>query len=193
MRSVPRIGVLVSGSGTNLQALIDAGTPIALVLSDRPDVKALERARAAGIPTAVVDRSEYLPERREAFTEAVVDALRAAEVGLVAMAGFMTILSKPMFDAFDGRVVNTHPSLLPAFPGAHGVEEALEAGVKVTGCTIHIATAEVDAGPILAQEAVPVEEGDTADTLHERIKAVEHRLYPEVLRRLAEEIEKGMR
>lgn len=182
------VGVLVSGSGTNLQALIDADLPIAVVLSDRPGVQALERAEPAGIATEVVDRSEYLPDRREAFTHAVVDALKAHGVDLVAMAGFMTILSKPMFDAFEHRIVNTHPSLLPAFRGAHAVEEAIEAGVKLTGCTVHVATEEVDAGPILAQEAVPVEAGDTVETLHARIKTVEHRLYPQVIRQLIEQL-----
>ncbi len=187
--SAVRIGVLVSGSGTNLQALLDAGLPIALVLSDRSGVQALDRAAAAGIPTEVVERAAYLPERREEFTEAVVDTLRSHDVDVVAMAGFMTILAKPMFDAYEGRVVNTHPSLLPAFRGAHAVEEALEAGVKVSGCTIHVATADVDDGPILAQEPVRVEPDDTAETLHERIKAVENRLYPEVLGWFTAELE----
>lgn len=187
--SAVRIGVLVSGSGTNLQALLDAGLPIALVLSDRSGVQALDRAAAAGIPTEVVERSAYLPERREEFTEAVVDTLGSHDVDVVAMAGFMTILAKPMFDAYEGRVVNTHPSLLPAFRGAHAVEEALEAGVKVSGCTIHVATADVDDGPILAQEPVRVEPDDTAETLHERIKAVENRLYPEVLGWFTAELE----
>lgn len=188
-----RVGVLVSGSGTNLQALIDDGVPIAVVLSDRPGVAALGRAEAAGIPTEVVDRSAYLPDRREQFTEAVVDALRSHEVDLVVNAGFMTILTKPMADVYEGRWVNTHPALLPAFPGAHAVEEALEAGVKVTGVTIHLATEQVDSGPMLAQEAVPVEDGDTVESLHERIKGVEHRLYPQVVRRLMDEIERGER
>lgn len=188
-----RVGVLVSGSGTNLQALIDAAIPIAVVVSDRPGVAALDRAAGAGIATEVVDRDEYIPSRREVFTEAIVDALLRHDIDLVAMAGFMTILAKPMFDAFEGRVINTHPSLLPAFRGAHAVEEALEAGVKLTGCTIHVATATVDDGPILAQEAVPVEPGDTVETLHERIKAVEHRLYPQVVRRLVDEIAAGVR
>lgn len=188
-----RVGVLVSGSGTNLQALIDDGLAVALVLSDRPGVAALERAEAASIPTEVVDRSGYLPDRREQFTEAVVDALRRHDVDLVANAGFMTVLTKAMADAYEGRWVNTHPSLLPAFSGAHAVEEALEAGVKVTGCTIHLATEEVDAGPILAQQAVPVEQGDTVETLHGRIKAVEHRLYPRVIRALIDEIDRGHR
>jgi phosphoribosylglycinamide formyltransferase 1 len=118
-----------------------------------------------------------------AFTHAVVDALAEHGVEVVVMAGFMTILEKPIFDAFDGKVLNTHPSLLPAFRGAHAVPDALAAGVKVTGCTVHVATLEVDCGPILAQEAVPVLEGDTAETLPERIKEVEHRLYPETIRR----------
>jgi phosphoribosylaminoimidazolecarboxamide formyltransferase/IMP cyclohydrolase len=175
-----KLGVLASGSGTNLQAIIDAGLPVAVVVTDRPGVAALDRAAAAGIPTAVVDRSEYLPDRG-AFTTAIVEALRAHDVDLVAMAGFMTVLAEPMFAAFPGKVINTHPSLLPSFRGAHAVADALAAGVKVTGCTIHIATIEVDDGPILAQEAVPVLEGDDEDALHERIKAVEHRLYPGVL------------
>lgn len=181
-----RIGVLASGSGTNLQAILDAGLPVALVLADRDDATALERARGAGVATAVVARDRFLPDR-VAFTEAVVDELRAHDVDLVAMAGFMTILEKPIFDVYEGRVVNTHPSLLPAFRGAHAVEDALAAGVKVTGCTIHVAIPEVDAGPILAQEPVEVRAEDTVDSLHERIKAVERRLYPDVLRRLVHE------
>ena len=120
------------------------------------------------------------------FTHRVVDALEGHGVELVAMAGFMRILEKPIFDAFPGRVLNTHPALLPSFRGAHAVEDALAAGVKVTGVTIHVAVAEVDAGPIIAQEAVPVLDGDTADTLHERIKAVEHRLYPDTIKRFME-------
>jgi phosphoribosylaminoimidazolecarboxamide formyltransferase/IMP cyclohydrolase len=175
-----RIGVLASGSGTNLQAIIDAGLPVAVVVTDRPGVGALDRAAAAGIPTVVVDRSQHLPDR-VSFTRAITDALLAHQVDLVAMAGFMTIMAEPIFEAFPGRVVNTHPALLPSFKGAHAVADALAAGVKVTGCTIHIATIEVDDGPILAQEAVPVLPGDDEDALHERIKAVEHRLYPQVL------------
>lgn len=178
-----RIGVLASGGGTNLQALLDQGLPIVVVVTDRPGVAALDRAKAAGVQTAVVDRSDYLPDRM-AFTNAVVDVLIDHRVELVAMAGFMTILDKPIFDTFGDRVINTHPSLLPAFRGSHAVLDALAAGVKVTGCTIHIATHEVDCGPILAQEAVPILDGDTEASLHERIKSVEHRLYPAVLRGL---------
>jgi phosphoribosylaminoimidazolecarboxamide formyltransferase/IMP cyclohydrolase len=178
-----KLGVLASGSGTNLQAIIDAGLPVAVVVTDRPGVAALDRAVAAGIPTVVVDRADHLPDRAS-LTTAIVDALTAHGVDLVAMAGFMTVLAEPIFAAFPGKVVNTHPSLLPSFRGAHAVPEALAAGVKLTGCTIHLATIEVDDGPILAQEAVPVLAVDDEEALHERIKAVEHRLYPRVLAEL---------
>lgn len=173
-----RIGVLASGSGTILEAILGAGLPVAVVAVDRP-CKATTVAQAAGIPAARVERG---PDRLE-FTHRVVDALEGHGVDVVAMAGFMTVLEKPIFDAFPGRVLNTHPSLLPAFRGAHAVADALSAGVKVTGCTIHVATLEVDSGPILAQEAVPVLPEDTVDSLHERIKKVERRLYPDTLRR----------
>jgi phosphoribosylglycinamide formyltransferase-1 len=178
------LGVLASGSGTVFQSLLDAGLPLAVLVVDRP-CAAVGRAERAGVAVEVVDRSLYLPDRA-AFTHAVVDALKRHDVDLVAMAGFMTILADPIFAAFPDRVVNTHPSLLPAFRGAHAVREALAFGVKVSGCTIHLAVPEVDAGPILAQEAVPVLADDTEATLHDRIKAVEHRLYPEVLRGLIE-------
>jgi len=180
-----RIGVLASGSGTNLQAILDAGLPVVVVVTDRPDVGALDRAAAAGIATVVVDRDQHLPDR-EAFTRAVTDALVANEVDLVAMAGFMTVLAEPIFEAFPNRVINTHPALLPSFKGWHAVEAALEAGVKVTGCTVHVATAEVDDGPILAQEAVRVLPGDTVETLHERIKDVERELYIRTIREILE-------
>src|SRR5688572_23073499 len=175
-----KLGVLASGSGTNLQAIIDAGLPVAVVVTDRPGVAALDRAAEAGIPTVVVDRTQHLPDR-VALTTAIVEALTTHGADLVAMAGFMTVLAEPIFEAFPDKVVNTHPSLLPSFRGAHAVADALAAGAKVTGCTIHLATIEVDDGPILAQEAVPIHAGDDEDTVHERIKAVEHRLYPEVL------------
>jgi phosphoribosylglycinamide formyltransferase-1 len=179
-----RIGVLVSGSGTNLQAIIDAGLPVAVVLSDRPDVAALDRAAAAGIPTVVVDRTRWLPDRT-AFTRAVVAALEPHALDLIAMAGFMTVLDGAIFDAYPGRIVNTHPSLLPAFKGAHAVRDALTAGSSESGCTIHVATPAVDDGPILAQQAVPVLPGDTEDTLRARIQEVEHALYPQVLADIA--------
>jgi phosphoribosylglycinamide formyltransferase-1 len=176
-----RIGVLASGGGSNLEAIIEAGIPVAAVVVDRP-CRATGLAGDAGIPAELV---EWTGDRLD-FTHRVVDALERHGVELVVMAGFMRILDKPIFDAFPERVLNTHPSLLPAFRGAHAVKDALEAGATVTGCTIHIAVPEVDAGPILSQESVPVEEGDTVETLHERIKAVEHRLYPDTIKRFME-------
>ncbi|MGH9129721.1 MAG: phosphoribosylglycinamide formyltransferase [Acidimicrobiales bacterium] len=176
-----RIGVLASGRGTILQALVEAELPIAVVVVDRP-CDASNVARKAGLPTQLLHRDSWGPGfDRLAYTEALVDALWAYRVDLVAMAGFATVLEKPIFDAWPGRVVNTHPALLPAFSGWHAVEEALAAGVRVSGCTVHIATPEVDAGPILAQEAVPILPGDTVESLHERIKEVERRLYPATL------------
>ena len=181
-----RLGILASGSGTILQALLDASLPVAVVVVDRP-CGATARAEAASVPVELVERESFGADfDRAAYTERVVDALRRHEVDLVAMAGFMTILEQPIHDAYGGRITNTHPSLLPAFKGAHAVEDAFAAGVKVTGCTVHFATLEVDEGPILAQESVPVLPGDTADSLHERIKEVERRLYPQVLQGLVE-------
>ena len=174
--------MLASGGGSNLEAILAAGLPVAVVVVDRP-CRATDLADAAGVPSELV---EWTGDRLD-FTHRVVDALERHGVDIVAMAGFMRILDKPIFDAFPGRVLNTHPSLLPSFRGAHAVADALEAGVKVTGCTIHVAVPEVDAGPILAQEAVPVLDDDTVETLHERIKTVERRLYPEVLHRLVRE------
>ncbi|GMU79583.1 MAG: phosphoribosylglycinamide formyltransferase [Acidimicrobiia bacterium] len=175
------LGVLASGSGTILQALLDAALPIDVVVADRP-CTALERAARAGVPAELVERTSFGADfDRDAYTERVVDVLRRYGIELVAMAGFGTILGQAVHDAYPGAIVNTHPSLLPAFKGWHAVEDALAAGVPVTGCTVHLATLEVDEGPILAQETVPVLEGDTVETLHERIKDVERRLYPEVL------------
>ena len=178
-----RIGVLASGGGTNLAAILEAGLPVVAVVVDRP-CGATDVAVAAGVPAEVIGRETFGPDfDRTAYTERVVDALEAHGVDLVVMAGYGTILDKQIHDAFPGRILNTHPALLPSFPGWHAVEEALAAGVKVTGCTVHVATLEVDSGPILAQEAVPVLDDDTAESLHERIKEVEHRLYPETIRR----------
>ena len=180
-----RVGVLASGSGTILAAMLERGLPVVVVLADRP-CGALDIARAAGIGTVLVERQDFGADfDRVAYTHDVVDALQAHDVELVAIAGFGTILSKPFVDAYGGRAVNTHPALLPAFKGWHAVHDALDAGVKVTGTTVHLVTEEVDAGPILAQESVPVLADDTEETLHERIKEVERRLYPEVIERLA--------
>ncbi|HEV2759374.1 MAG TPA: phosphoribosylglycinamide formyltransferase [Acidimicrobiales bacterium] len=177
-----RIGVLASSGGTNLEAILRAGLPVVAVVVDRP-CGATAVAEAAGVPAELVPRTSFGPDfDRPAYTEHVVDALERHGVELVVMAGFGTILDKQIHDAYPERILNTHPALLPAFPGWHAVEEALAAGVKVTGCTVHLATLEVDSGPILAQEAVPVFADDTAETLHERIKEVEHRLYPETIR-----------
>jgi phosphoribosylglycinamide formyltransferase-1 len=182
-----RLGVLASGSGTILQALLDADLPIVMVVTDRP-CPAAERATAAGIPAEVVARDSFGADfDRLSYTHRIVDVLQRYGVELVAMAGFGTILDKPIHDAYAGRIVNTHPALLPAFKGWHAVEDAFAAGVKITGCTVHLATLEVDDGPILAQEAVPVLPDDTVESLHERIKQVERRLYPAVLRDLMSE------
>ena len=184
--SIARIGVLASGGGTNLEAILTAGLPVVVVVVDRP-CGAVAVAEKAGVSVEMVKRASFGPDfDRGAYTQDVVDVLERHGVDVVAMAGFGTILEKQIHDAFPGRVLNTHPALLPAFPGWHAVEDALEAGVEVTGCTVHIATLEVDAGPVLAQQPVPVLAGDTAETLHERIKAVEHRLYPEAIRRFIE-------
>jgi phosphoribosylglycinamide formyltransferase-1 len=177
-----QVAVLASGAGSILEYLLDNGVDPALVMVDRP-CRAVEVAESHGVPAHLVERESYGDDfDRLAYTEAVVDILTENAIDLVVMAGWGTILEKPMFDAFEGRVVNTHPALLPAFPGWHAVEEALEHGVKVTGCTVHVATLEVDSGPILAQEAVPVLPGDTVETLHERIKAVERRLYTDTIK-----------
>lgn len=173
-----RIGVLASGHGSILEALLAANLPVVTVVVDRA-CRASEVAAAAGItPEALERRSFGADFDRLAYTEALVDTLRVHHVEMVVMAGWATVLDKPIFDAWPGRILNTHPSLLPSFRGWHAVEEALAAGVKVTGCTVHIVTPEVDAGPILAQEAVPVLPDDTVESLHERIKSVERRLYP---------------
>jgi phosphoribosylglycinamide formyltransferase-1 len=177
-----RIGVLASGSGTILQAILEHGIDVAVVVVDRP-CGATDVARQAGVAVEEVARWSFGPDfDRLDYTHRLVDVLEAHGVELVVMAGFGTILDNPVHDAFGGRILNTHPALLPAFPGWHSVERALAAGVKVTGCTVHVATLEVDAGPILAQEAVPVLADDTAATLHERIKATERELYPATIR-----------
>lgn len=177
-----RIGVLASGSGTILEAILAEALPVVVVVVDRP-CGAVDIATSYHVPSELVARGSFGADfDRVAYTEQVVDVLHEHDVDLVVMAGFMTVLEKPIFDAFAGRILNTHPALLPAFRGAHAVEEALAAGVKLTGTTVHIATIDVDAGPILAQEAVPVLSDDTVDALHERIKAVERRLYPQTIR-----------
>jgi phosphoribosylglycinamide formyltransferase-1 len=177
-----RIAVLASGSGTLLEAILADGIPVDLVLVDRP-ARATEVAAAHGVKAEVVERASFGADfDRVAYTTEVVEVLRAHEIELVVLAGFGTVFAEPILEAFPDRILNTHPALLPAFKGWHAVPAALEYGVKVTGCTIHVVTLEVDAGPILAQEAVPVLPDDDEASLHERIKAVERRLYPATIR-----------
>jgi phosphoribosylglycinamide formyltransferase-1 len=187
-----RVAVLVSGTGSILDAMLSEGVPVVVVLADRP-CRASDIAAAAGIEAELVDRQVFggfgAAFDRGGFTRRVTEVLQAHDVDLVAMAGFGTVLAAPLFDAFPGRILNTHPALLPAFPGWHAVTDALVAGVQVTGCTVHVATPETDAGPVLAQEKVPVLAGDTAETLHERIKQVERRLYPATVKDMINELE----
>jgi phosphoribosylglycinamide formyltransferase-1 len=182
------IAVLASGSGTILAALAEAALPIAVVLVDRA-CEAENVAARAGIQIERIERTSFRADfDREGYTADVVEALAPYSVTLVAMAGYGTILGQAIHEAYPSRILNTHPALLPAFKGWHAVDEALAAGVAVTGCTVHLVTREVDAGQILAQEAVPVLPGDTVATLHERIKVVERRLYPETIRRVLSEL-----
>jgi phosphoribosylglycinamide formyltransferase-1 len=179
------VAVMASGSGTNLQALIDhptVGPQVALVVSDRADAGALDRAGERDIEAVHLDPTAF--SSREAHDEALVTLLRSREIRLVCLAGYMRILSPVAVRAFFGRIVNVHPSLLPAFPGAHAVRDTLKWGVKLTGCTVHLVDEQVDHGPILAQEAVPVLDGDDEETLHARIQEAEHRLYPATVQAL---------
>jgi phosphoribosylglycinamide formyltransferase 1 len=189
-----RLAVLVSGSGTILRAMFDAGLPVTTVLSDRP-CEALALARDHGAADELVDRRVYggfgPAFDRPGFTATVAATLVAHQIDLVAMAGFGTVMSQSVHDAFPHRVLNTHPALLPAFPGWHAVRDALAAGVAETGCTVHLATLEMDAGPILAQRVVPVLPGDTEATLHERIKVAERALYPATIGWALGELESG--
>ena len=173
------IGVLVSGEGTNLQALIDAGLPVVAVASNKRAAPALARVSCA---TAAFELADF--RDRPARDAAMADWLERQGVRLVVLAGYMHLLTPAFLDRFPNAVVNVHPSLLPAFPGAHAVEEQLAAGIGESGATVHLVDEGVDSGPVLAQERVPVLAGDTPETLHERIKSVEHRLLPEVVREL---------
>lgn len=186
-----RIAALASGTGTILEALIAAEIPIALVVVDR-ECRAINVARGAGIECAELIRADFTASfDRDAYSDDLVKVLRDHDIGLIVMAGFGTIVGSSVHEAFEGRILNTHPALLPAFKGWHAVEQALAAGVKVTGCTVHVATLEVDEGLILAQEAVPVLPDDSAETLHERIKSVERRMYPATIRRVLSQLENG--
>jgi phosphoribosylglycinamide formyltransferase 1 len=180
------IGVLASGTGSILEAILGAGLPVGLVVTDRP-CRAAEVARRASVPEVLVERSGFggfgADFDRVAYTEAVTEVLMTGRIDVVVMAGFGTVLAQPVHAAFPGRILNTHPALLPAFPGWHAVADALAAGVTETGTTVHIATLEMDAGPVLAQAPVAVLPDDTEATLHERIKSVERILYPDTIRR----------
>jgi phosphoribosylglycinamide formyltransferase 1 len=176
------IGVLVSGEGTNLQALIDASLPIAAVASNKPGVRALERAEAAGIETAVFDAGDYAT--RQERDVALAEWLQSHGVDLVVCAGYMHLFRKPFFAYFGGRIVNTHSAPLPAFPGAHPIEDVLAAGVDETAATVHYVDEGIDTGPVIAAERVPVLPDDTVETLRKRVQSVEHRLLPEVVREL---------
>ncbi|TJW11462.1 phosphoribosylglycinamide formyltransferase [Parvibacter caecicola] len=185
-----KIGVLLSGSGTNLQAIIDAiaagqvNAEIVSVVSSRPDAFGIRRAEAAGIPVLVLNRAVYaVPEAADAL---IVENMRAAGAEYLVMAGYMRKLTPAVLSAYPDRVLNLHPALLPSFKGAHAIQDAWEAGVKVTGITVHLANEDYDKGPIVAQQAVEVREDDTIETLEERIHQAEHQLYPAVIAAIAE-------
>ncbi len=184
------IGVLISGSGSNLQSLIDhiqegmLDARISLVVSSRPDAYGIERAKKAGIPVLVLNREAYADVA--AANKRIADALKEAGAEYVVMAGYMRMVTAEVLDSFPDRVVNLHPALLPSFKGAHAIQDAFDFGVKVTGVTVHFANADYDKGPIIAQRAVEVRENDTVEALEARIHAVEHELYPHVVQLLAE-------
>jgi len=190
MTAMLRVGVLASGSGTNLAALIAAqrngwlGAEIAAVICNVPGARALDRAREAGIPAILIDHKAH--PSRETFEAEIDRSLRAHGVELVVLAGFMRILSPEFVSRWRGRIVNVHPALLPSFPGMHAIRQALQAGVRITGCTVHLVDEGTDTGPILAQAAVPVLPGDDEATLHARVQKEEHRLLPWVVRLFAE-------
>jgi phosphoribosylglycinamide formyltransferase 1 len=185
-----RIGVLISGRGSNLQAIIDAtgsgdlNASIAVVISNRADAQGLQRARAAGIDALHVNPRDHAD--RDSYDRAIVELLQARGVELVCLAGYMRLVGRPLLDAFPQRILNVHPSLLPAFPGLDAQRQALEHGAHVTGATVHLVTSELDGGPIVLQAAVPVLPDDTIDTLSARVLVEEHRIYPEAVRLFAE-------
>ncbi|HUP86447.1 MAG TPA: phosphoribosylglycinamide formyltransferase [Acidimicrobiales bacterium] len=182
-----RVGALASGTGSILEAILDAGIGVDLVVTDRR-CRALDLAEERGVTAELVERTDFsVSFDRDSYSGDVVAVLQKYDIDVVLMAGFGTVIPKAV-ESFPGRMLNTHPSLLPSFKGWHGVRDALAYGVKVTGCTVHVVTEEMDVGPILAQEAVEVLPDDTEDTLHERIKAVERRLFPATIKRFLEEI-----
>ena len=184
------IAVLCSGSGTNLQAIIDSvksgyiPAKIALVVSDNKDAFALERARKAGIETLMLDKNDF--KKREDFDREIVKNLKKKDVGLVVLAGFMRLLSAYFIKEYRHKIINIHPALLPSFKGTHGIKDALEYGAKVIGPTVHFVDEELDHGAIILQKAVDVNDGDTEETLLERVHAAEHKIYPEAIKLFAE-------
>lgn len=182
--TAPRLAVLASGSGTILEAILQRGIIVTVVVADRP-CRALSVAEAAGVEAVLLDRARFggfsKSFDRAGYTAALTETLTTRGIGLVAMAGFGTITTGSLYEALPGRVLNTHPSLLPAFKGWHAVRDVLDAGVSETGCTVHVATESLDDGPILAQRVVPILPDDDEATLHERIKLVERELYPDVI------------
>ncbi len=187
-----RIGVLGSGSGTNCEAILEACETgrlpgrVVIVVSDIADAFILERAKKRGIPAEFVGPSRYKTKLEPELEQRLVQLLRQADVQLVALAGYMRVVKPPLLEAFPQRIVNVHPSLLPAFPGLHAWEQALQYGVKVTGCTVHFVDAGVDSGPVILQRPVPVFANDTPKSLHQRIQVAEHELLPEAIRLFAE-------
>jgi phosphoribosylglycinamide formyltransferase-1 len=185
-----KLGVLVSGSGTNLQSILDAAgsgqipVEVCVVISNRPKARALDRARAAGVEAVAISHKKF--DSREAFEGALTEALRGRGAEWVALAGFMRILTGRFLGAFPERVINIHPALLPSFPGVHAQKQALDYGVRFSGCTVHFVDEGTDTGPIIAQAVVPVLDSDDEEALQQRILAQEHRIYPWVLRLLAE-------
>ncbi len=185
-----RLAVLASGRGSNLQAIIDAieqkrlQAVLALVISNKAEAQALERARKHGVPAVFLDPKAT--PGREAYDAVILEHLRKHDVGLVALAGYMKIVTRVLIDAYANRIMNIHPSLLPSFPGLAAQQQALDWGVKVSGCTVHFVEEGVDTGPIIQQAAVPVTEGDTAESLEARIMVEEHRIYPEAIQLFAE-------
>jgi phosphoribosylglycinamide formyltransferase 1 len=185
-----RLGVLASGSGSNLQAILDAcaarriPAEVAVAICNVPDARALQRARDARVPALALPHQEFA--RREDYDARLVTELRSRGVELVCLAGFMRIVTPVLLSAFPQRVINIHPSLLPAFPGMHGVRQAFRAGVRVSGCSVHFVDQGTDSGPVLIQAAVPVLDGDTEESLAARILAQEHRIYPRAIQLIAE-------
>lgn len=185
-----QLGVLVSGNGSNLQAILDAissrflQADLRIVISDNPKAYAIERAQKANIPFVIIEKKNF--ENKHLFEKALVSALKNAEVNWVVLAGFMKILSKDFLQEFPNRVINIHPSLLPAFPGLHAIDQAWNHGVKVTGCTVHLVDEGCDTGPILGQTAVLIESEDDLESLTKKIHKAEHELYPRILQYLAE-------